>query len=95
MEVYNLERKTDDIKRLLEEKQRAGQEPQGEVDEGQQGEPRPTGPVPREQGGNHQRETGDVKGRGRSSNTSASILSDQSARIVRETVKNVLADFVR
>ena len=58
MEVYNLERKTDDIKRLLEEKQRAGQEPQ-EVDEGQQGEPRPTGPVPREQGGNHQRETDD------------------------------------
>ena len=41
VEVYNLERKTDDIKRLLEEKQRAGQEPRGEVDEGQQGEPRP------------------------------------------------------
>ena len=39
MEVYNLERKTDDIKRILEEKQQAGQEPQGEVDEGQQGEP--------------------------------------------------------
>ena len=32
------------------------QKPQGEVDEGQQGEPRPTGPV---QGGNHQRETDD------------------------------------
>ena len=54
VEVYNLERKTDDIKRLLEEKQRAGQEPQGEVDEGQQGEPRPTDPAPKEQGGNHQ-----------------------------------------
>ena len=56
VEVYNFERKIDDIKRLLEEKQRGGQEPQGVVDEGQQGEPRPTGPV---QGGNHQREADD------------------------------------
>ena len=54
-----MERKTDDIKRLLEEKQRAGQEPRGEDDEGQQGEPRPTDPAPKEQGGNHQREADD------------------------------------
>ena len=59
VEVYNFERKIDDIKRLLEEKQRGGQEPQGVVDEGQQGEPRPAGPAPREQGDNHKREVED------------------------------------
>ena len=58
MEVYNFEQKIN-IKRLLEEKQPARQEPQGEVDEGQQGEPRPIDPAPREQGDNHQREADD------------------------------------
>ena len=36
---------------------------------------------------------GDVKGRGRSSNTSASILSDQSTRIVRQPSKLLLCSW--
>ena len=87
VEVYNLERKTDDIKRLLEEKQRAGQEPQGEVGEGQQGEPRPTGPVPREQGGNHQRETDDELRRRERESKIKQHLSLDSLRSIHKDCK--------